>query len=171
MHAGVGAGIAYNISPGMKDTERFIALTQRELEYLFRIIESSTSITQRHQFFLWAQGDVQSLLPHGMLICILDDRSGESISIEKFSRTQICETNSPSSAAPRVESYSGSCPPGARAKISHCCYPRISPIAPHTGTSPTTSSATISSALQHMECMTLTGVQAVFSHSHSSPFL
>ena len=91
MHAGVGAGIAYNISPGMKDTERFIALTQRELEYLFRIIESSTSITQRHQFFLWAQGDMQSLLPHSMLVCILDDRSGESISIEKFSRTQICE--------------------------------------------------------------------------------
>lgn len=75
----------------MSDAERFIALTEREMEYLFRIIDSSTSITQRHQFFLWAQGDVQSLLPHGMLICILDDGSGESLSIEKFSRTQLCE--------------------------------------------------------------------------------
>jgi len=51
-------GNAYNIKPGMRDTERFIALTEREMEYLFRIIDSSTSITQRHQFFLWAQGDV-----------------------------------------------------------------------------------------------------------------
>jgi transcriptional regulator EpsA len=84
-------GSAYNIKAGMRDTERFIALTEREMEYLFRIIDSSTSITQRHQFFLWAQGDVQSLLPHGMLVCVLDDGSGESISIEKFSRTQLCE--------------------------------------------------------------------------------
>ena len=84
-------GNAYNIKPGMRDTERFIALTEREMEYLFRIIDSSTSITQRHQFFLWAQGDVQSLLPHVALVCILDEGSGESISIEKFSRTQSFE--------------------------------------------------------------------------------
>ncbi|MEO7465044.1 MAG: XrtB/PEP-CTERM-associated transcriptional regulator EpsA [Nitrosospira sp.] len=71
--------------------ERTITLTEREMEYLFRIIESSTSIFQRHQFFLWAQGEVQSLLPHGMLICIFDEGSGQSVSIEKFSRTIINE--------------------------------------------------------------------------------
>ncbi len=46
----------------MNDTDRFIALTEREMEYLFRIIDSSNSITQRHQFFLWAQDDLQNLL-------------------------------------------------------------------------------------------------------------
>ena len=71
---------------------RTITLTEREMEYLFRIIESSTSIFQRHQFFLWAQGEVQSLLPHGMLICIFDEGSGQSVSIEKFSRTDINES-------------------------------------------------------------------------------
>ncbi len=71
--------------------ERDITLTEREMEYLFRIIDSSTSILQRHQFFLWAQGAVQSLLPHGMLICIFDEGSGQSISIEKFSRANIDE--------------------------------------------------------------------------------
>ncbi|MEP6605193.1 MAG: XrtB/PEP-CTERM-associated transcriptional regulator EpsA [Nitrosospira sp.] len=71
---------------------RTITLTEREMEYLFRIIESSTSIFQRHQFFLWAQGEVQSLLPHGMLICIFDEGSGQSVSIEKFSRTNINES-------------------------------------------------------------------------------
>jgi hypothetical protein len=39
-----------------------LPLTEREMEYLFRIIDSSNSITQRHQFFLWAQDDVQNLL-------------------------------------------------------------------------------------------------------------
>lgn len=69
-----------------------ITLTEREMEYLFRIIDSSTSIFQRHQFFLWAQGEVQSLLPHGMLVCLFDEGSGQSISAEKFSRTSISET-------------------------------------------------------------------------------
>lgn len=69
-----------------------ITLTGREMEYLFRIIDSSTSIFQRHQFFLWAQGEVQSLLPHGMLVCLFDEGSGQSIGVEKFSRTYISET-------------------------------------------------------------------------------
>lgn len=68
---------------------RSITLTERETEYLFRIIDSSTAISLRHQFFLWAQGEVQSLLPHGMLICIFDEGSGQSVSMEKFSRTSI----------------------------------------------------------------------------------
>ena len=59
-----------------------ITLTEREMEYLFRIIDSSTSIFRRHQFFLWSQGELQSLLPHGMLICVFDEGSGQSISIE-----------------------------------------------------------------------------------------
>lgn len=67
-------------------------LTERETEYLFRIIDSSTAIFRRHQFFLWAQGEVQSLLPHGMLICIFDEGSGQAVSIERFSRTDIDET-------------------------------------------------------------------------------
>lgn len=70
---------------------RTITLTEREMEYLFRIIESSTSIFQRHQFFLWAQGEVQSLLPHGLLICIFDGGGGQPVSIEKFSRTDISD--------------------------------------------------------------------------------
>lgn len=68
-----------------------ITLTEREMEYLFRIIDSSTSILLRHQFFLWAQGEVQSLLPHGLLICTFDEGSGQPISTERFSRTNISE--------------------------------------------------------------------------------
>lgn len=70
---------------------RTITLTEREIEYLVRIIESSTSILRRHQFFLWAQGEVQGLIPHAMLICVFDDGSEQSIYIEKFSRVQVDE--------------------------------------------------------------------------------
>jgi transcriptional regulator EpsA len=66
-----------------------VILTEREMEYLFRIIDSSTSIFRRDQFFLWAQGEVQCLLPHGMLICIFDEGSNQLVSIERFSRTSI----------------------------------------------------------------------------------
>jgi transcriptional regulator EpsA len=71
--------------------EGYITLTEREMEYLFRIIDSSTSIFLRHQFFLWAQGELQSLLPHGLLICLFDEGSGQPISIDRFSRTNISE--------------------------------------------------------------------------------
>lgn len=70
---------------------RTITLTEREMEYLFRIIDSSIFIFQRHQFFLWAQGEVQSLLPHGLLICIFDGGGSYPVSIEKFSRTEISD--------------------------------------------------------------------------------
>lgn len=68
-----------------------IILTEREMEYLFRIIDSSTTVFLRHQFFLWAQGEVQSLLPHGMMVCVIDEGSGQPVIIEKFSRTSMDE--------------------------------------------------------------------------------
>ncbi len=71
--------------------EKSIILTEREMEYLFRIIDSSTTVLRRHQFFLWAQGEVQSLLPHGMMICVVDEGSGQPLIIEKFSRTSVDE--------------------------------------------------------------------------------
>jgi len=66
-----------------------IILTEREMEYLFRIISSSTTVSLRHQFFLWVQGEVQSLLPHGMMVCVVDEGSGQPAIIEKFSRTSM----------------------------------------------------------------------------------
>ncbi|SET08822.1 transcriptional regulator, LuxR family [Nitrosospira multiformis] len=66
-------------------------LTEREAEYLFRIIDSSINIFRRHQFFLWAQGELQGLLPHGMLICLCDEGNGQAVNIERFSRTDMDE--------------------------------------------------------------------------------
>lgn len=68
-----------------------IILTERELEYLFRIIEASNIIFRRHQFFLWAQGEIQSLLPHSMMVCVVNEGSGQPMIIEKFSRTSVDE--------------------------------------------------------------------------------
>src|SRR3954469_10111694 len=69
-----------------------ITLTEREMEYLFRAIDGSTSVFLRHQFYLWAQGEVQSLLPHGLLICIFDEGADQPLTVERFSRTNVGET-------------------------------------------------------------------------------
>lgn len=72
--------------------EKLIIPTVRETEYLFRIIDSSLTIASHPQFFLWAQGEVQSLLPHGLMTCVINEGPGQPVIIEKFSRTSIDET-------------------------------------------------------------------------------
>ena len=69
-----------------------ITLTERETEYLLRIIDASTRVFLRHQFFLWAQGEIQSILPHGLLICMFDEGADQPLTIERFSRTNISES-------------------------------------------------------------------------------
>lgn len=48
-------------------------LGQRELEYYLFVVESSLHVRKIHQFFLWAQGALQSLLPHEILFCAHGD--------------------------------------------------------------------------------------------------
>src|ERR1700752_2728766 len=50
--------------------EDFAFLSPRETEYYLFAVESSLQVRRSHQFFLWAQGQLQSLLPHGVLICV-----------------------------------------------------------------------------------------------------
>ncbi len=42
--------------------------TAHEQEYLLRAIESGAGVRNRHQFFLWAQGQLQALLAHDILV-------------------------------------------------------------------------------------------------------
>ncbi len=55
------AGIWQQPEQGIKEyayvMKNPIILTEREMEYLFRIIDSSTTVFLRHQFFLWALWD------------------------------------------------------------------------------------------------------------------
>ncbi|MEQ1663092.1 MAG: XrtB/PEP-CTERM-associated transcriptional regulator EpsA [Thiobacillus sp.] len=51
-------------------------LTDEDSSHLTRILIEARQVTLRHQFFNWAQGPVQSLIPHDILLCGLTDDSG-----------------------------------------------------------------------------------------------
>ena len=51
-------------------------LSAQEQEYLLRTIESGMALDTRRQLFLWAQGPLQALLPHEVLLCLQLDATG-----------------------------------------------------------------------------------------------
>lgn len=54
-----------------------IEFTPEESEHLARILVASTRVTQRHHFFSWVHGPLQSLIPHEILLCGVADESGQ----------------------------------------------------------------------------------------------
>jgi transcriptional regulator EpsA len=62
----------------------FISLNERELEYFLRIVDRSFQISRRNQFFLWAQGELQGLIPHQLLICALNDYDSRTLRTAHF---------------------------------------------------------------------------------------
>lgn len=51
-------------------------LTAEECGHLARILLDARRVRQRHQFFSWVQGPVQSLIPHEILLCGIGDDGG-----------------------------------------------------------------------------------------------
>ncbi len=64
--------------------EDFPVLTDRETERLLHLIRSSLEVRRRSQFFLWAQGQLQSLIPHEVMICAYGDAARRSLAVENF---------------------------------------------------------------------------------------
>ncbi|MDN4036596.1 LuxR C-terminal-related transcriptional regulator [Massilia sp. YIM B02443] len=64
-------------------------LTRAEQEYLLRTIESGMALLDRRQLFLWAQGPLQALLPHDVLLCIGLDGSGRVLRVECLHRAVL----------------------------------------------------------------------------------
>jgi transcriptional regulator EpsA len=48
--------------------EQAVILSTREQEYLLRVIETGVAVCDAAGFFLWTQGQLQSLLPHQALV-------------------------------------------------------------------------------------------------------
>lgn len=63
----------------------FIHFTTVDQERFFRMAGSSIAVRHRHQFFLWATGELQAVIPHEVLICALPDQAGEVARVERFS--------------------------------------------------------------------------------------
>lgn len=71
------------------------APTPQELERLLFAIEASHQITKRFQFFLWAQGVLQSFLPHQTLICATGNLDAEQFEVDVFSSDAVTADKQP----------------------------------------------------------------------------
>jgi transcriptional regulator EpsA len=62
-------------------------LSKHDLEHLAHTLDTSLSITNRPQFYLWAQGALQGFLPHETLYCAFGDIEKMQFKFEAFSRS------------------------------------------------------------------------------------
>ena len=63
-----------------------ILLDRLEEEYLVRVHEAVVGVRQMRQFFLWSQGQLQSLLPHHVMVCLQFGQADELVHIECVDR-------------------------------------------------------------------------------------
>jgi hypothetical protein len=68
-------------------------LDSHERELFAEVVESSLRVMQRHQFYGWTQGIVQSLVPHEILICSVDDGSRSGMNVQYFSGSRYFHFN------------------------------------------------------------------------------
>lgn len=62
--------------------DQFVILNAQEQQRLLRAIESAVHVRRRHQLFLWAQGQLYSLIPHDVLICLRMPRGDSASHVE-----------------------------------------------------------------------------------------
>lgn len=73
--------------------EEFVVLSERELERLHGVMHASLGVRRRTHFYLWVQGQVQSLIPHEVLLCAHGDPARSSLAFERFSSTPLPESD------------------------------------------------------------------------------
>lgn len=62
-----------------------IGLDIPDIEHFYRVIDASICVRKRYQCFLWTQGELQSFLPHEILICASGDLTRYNARLECFS--------------------------------------------------------------------------------------
>lgn len=82
-------------SPARDLEDGAFAPTPQELERLLFAIETSHQINKRFQFFLWAQGVLQSFLPHQTLITVAGNLEAEQYEVDVFSSDAVSEERHP----------------------------------------------------------------------------
>ena len=71
------------------------APTPQELERLLFTIETSHQINKRFHYFLWAQGVLQSFLPHQTMITVAGNLEAEQYEVDVFSSDATSEEQQP----------------------------------------------------------------------------
>jgi transcriptional regulator EpsA len=62
--------------------------TEDERVDLFDTVEASYRVVNRHQLFLWMQGQFQRFIPHEIFLCGVDDGSSQGMGMHRFSSTR-----------------------------------------------------------------------------------
>jgi len=78
---------------------QLVLLSGAEQEYLLRVIEAAVQVRDLGQLFLWTQGQLQSLLPHAVMVAMRFDAGGalqrleclNSNVIDAAAMTQLCD--------------------------------------------------------------------------------
>ena len=65
-----------------------VALSYEEKQFVIDIIDSSLRVYKRYQFFAWAQGMLQSLVPHEILVCGVSAGSEQGMRMLRFSSSR-----------------------------------------------------------------------------------
>jgi len=61
---------------GARAPDQLVILSSTEQEYLLCMIEAAVQVRELGQFFLWTQGQLQSLLPHAVMVSMRYDAGG-----------------------------------------------------------------------------------------------
>ena len=83
----------------MTAMDGLVILSRQEQEYLLHAIESSLDLAEPGELFLWAQGQLQALLPHRLLVCLQLGLSGEVL------RTELLHGGAVAPAAAAAEAF------------------------------------------------------------------
>ncbi len=59
-------------------------LHEREAERLLHVARASLEVRRRSQFFLWSQGQLHSLVPHEVMVCVHGDFARRALVVEHF---------------------------------------------------------------------------------------
>jgi transcriptional regulator EpsA len=73
--------------------DEVVSLTERDTERLLHVMRSSLDVRKRHQYFLWAQGNLQALIPHEVLVCVHGDFSRRQLVFEHFSSMPLADAD------------------------------------------------------------------------------
>lgn len=66
-----------------------IQLTPRESEAMVGVLEEALHVHRRHQFFVWAQGRIATVLPHKVLVCGSYQRQRRKVVLEVFNSVPL----------------------------------------------------------------------------------
>lgn len=59
-------------------------LSPQQAEAVVRLVEAAQSVSRRHQFFVWSQGQLHRLLPHVVMVCGAYQRQSRKLRYEVF---------------------------------------------------------------------------------------